>query len=206
MTRIVLPLLAVLLLFCVPAHAQPCTELKAIFFDLGDTLVEQDPDSGLFVLKPGAAETLAQLQAMGMALGVITNVPPDWDLTDLQAVLQDPTFLDDFDVIVLSSEAPAPKPDPAIYTHAHSLLSPTPAITEVAFVGETLGEIADAEPPTEGARAVGMVGIHVSSAPPDPLADYTIAPDDLPAVVAVAQSHGQRIFCDGFESGDTILW
>jgi hypothetical protein len=58
-------------------------------------------------------------------------------------------------VVILSSEAPAPKPDPAIYIFAHEALAePRPPITSTAFVGETLSEIADREDnPTRGARS-----------------------------------------------------
>ncbi len=201
--------LVVTLLLPTGAQAGPtasCIGLEAVFFDLGDTLVEFDAPSGLFVLRSGAAATVDQLQALGIRVGLITNVPSDWDRADLEAVLQEPDFLDEFEVLVLSSQAPASKPDPAIYTHAHGLLISPPAIAQTAFVGETLGEIADAEPPTEGARAVGMVGIHLSDAAPSPLADYTLATNDLAGVVGVAQAHGQPVFCDGFEAGNADSW
>ncbi len=183
-----------------------CDDVQAIFFDLGDTLVELDGGSGLFVLKPGASETIAQLQALGVRLGVITNVPSNWELADLQAVLEEPEFLDEFEVVVLSSQAPASKPDPAIYLHAHGLMIDPPPITQTAFVGETLGEIADGEPATEGAKAVGMVGIHLTNAAPSPLADYTVSPDNLPGVTEIVESFGRPVFCDGFESGDLSSW
>jgi len=179
--------------------------LRAIFFDLGDTLVESGA-GGLFELRPGAQETVDQLQTMGVELGVITNVPADWTLDDLLAVLAEPDFLDEFDVVVLSSLAPASKPDPAIYTFAHGLL-PTPvAIGDTAFVGETLSEIADSEnSPTSGARATGMVGIHLSDAPPSPLADFTIPTDGLTEIVTLREGLC-TVFTDGFESGDVSVW
>ena len=187
-------------------EASPCEDIQAIFFDLGDTLVELDGGSGLFVLKPGASQVLSELQALGVRLGVITNVPPDWNLADLQSVLQEPELLDEFEVVVLSSQAPAAKPDPAIYLHAHGLLTDPPPIAETAFVGETLGEIADGDPATEGAKAVGMLGIYLSDAAPSPLADYTVSPGDLPAISGIVESFGRPVFCDGFESGDVSSW
>jgi FMN phosphatase YigB (HAD superfamily) len=195
---------ALFLLLCclagsVNARAQ-C--INAVFFDLGNTLVE-DPGTGIFVLRTGAAETVASLHSVGVPLGIITNVPPGWDISDLEAVLATPEFLDEFDVVILSSQAPAPKPNPAIYTFAHGQMPAAPPITETAFVGETLGEIANAETnPTLGARAVGMIGIHLSDLPASPLADFTVATDDLPAVAQLACP----IFGDGFESGDTTAW
>ncbi|MBZ0111410.1 MAG: hypothetical protein K8J08_03010 [Thermoanaerobaculia bacterium] len=180
--------------------------VNAVFFDLGNTLVE-DPGTGVFVLRAGASETVASLQGLGIPLGIITNVPAGWDRSDLEAILQEPEFLDEFDVLVLSSEAPAPKPSPLIYTHAHGLLPlPAPPITEAAFVGETLSEIANSEVnPTSGARAVGMVGIHLSDAVPSPLTDYTVATDDLPEVALIV-ANSCPVFQDGFESGDVGAW
>ena len=148
--------------------------INAVFFDLGDTLVE-DPGTGLFVLRAGAGETIASLQGLGVPVGIITNVPAGWDRSDLEAILEEPEFLDEFDVLVLSSEAPAPKPSPLIYSYAHEQLSaPAPAITETAFVGETLSEIADSEiNPTLGARAVGWWEF---TSPTPPLAPSPTSP------------------------------
>lgn len=185
------------------AGAEPCIE--AVFFDLGNTLIE-DPGTGTFVLKPGAAETVQALKDRETQVGVITNVPAGWTRDDLENLMAQPEFLDEFDVLVLSSLAPAPKPDPAIYTFAHGQLPTAVPIGQTAFVGETLGEIANLETnPTEGARSVGMIGIHLSTDPPSPLADHTVAPDDLPAIVTIVQE-SCPVFTDGFESGDTDAW
>lgn len=201
-----LPLVAcsLLLFFAVAAPSgADCPE--AIFFDLGDTLVE-DGGGGIFVVRTGAQETIDQLQARGVELGVITNVPPGWTREDLEAILADPEFLDEFDVLVLSSLAPAPKPDPQIYLFAHGLLPTSVPIESTAFVGETLSEIADAEiDPTEGARSVGMLGIHLSDDPPSPLADFTIPTDGLLEILPLLDSLC-LLFADGFESGDTAAW
>ena len=130
---------------------------------------------------------VGELQESGVRLGIITNVPAGWDLDDLRALLAEPEFLDEFEVVILSSQAPAPKPNPAIYTFAHgSLAEPRPPITSTAFVGETLNEIGNhATNPTQGARAVGMVGIHLSDLPPSPLTDYTIPTDSLRFVTQI---------------------
>jgi ribonucleotide monophosphatase NagD (HAD superfamily) len=181
------------------------TCIEAVFFDLGDTLVEAG-GGGLFVVRDGVDETLTELQARGVQLGIITNVPAGWTIANLQAVLEQPELLDEFDVVVLSSQAPASKPNPAIYTFAHNLLPSPVAITATAFVGETLAEIADTEvAPTQGARSVGMVGIHLSNAAPSPLADFTIATNDLQAVVDIVDTTC-FVFADGFELGDTSGW
>lgn len=170
-----------------PAPAgTPC--LEAAFFDLGNTLVE-NPGNGIFELRSGAAETITELQGLGVRLGIITNVPAGWDLDDLRAILAQPEFLDEFEVVILSSQAPAPKPNPAIYTFAHQALAePRPPITSTAFVGETLSEIGNSVTnPTQGARAVGMIGIHLSDLPPNPIADYTIPSDSLHHVTLIVE-------------------
>ncbi len=199
-------LLAASVFFAIVPGRLAADPIRAVFFDLGDTLVES-VGGGMFGLRPGAAETVAQLQSLAIELGIITNVPGGWTIEDLQAILVEPEFLDEFSVVVLSSQAPAPKPDPAIYTFAHSLLSAPVSITETAFVGETLGEIANAvDNPTQGCRAVGMIGIHLSDQPPSPLADHTIPTDDLLQVVTIVDLANNAVFTDGFESGNTAAW
>lgn len=166
----------------------PCVAVGVIFFDLGDTLVEADGD--LFVERPGASAMISELKALGMRVGIITNTPDNFTFEDLQALLVDPGFLDEFEFVLLSSEATAPpKPDPAIFVEAHAMLSDAPPIGEVAFVGENLAEIADLEAsPTQGARAAGMLGVHLSAAAPSPLADLTIPPDQLDMLVSLAET------------------
>ena len=116
--------LACALLLCalhVAPSAQAAACPKAVFFDLGNTLVQNGP-GGLSVAMPGAQETLDRLDALGVQLGVITNVPAGFTRPMLDALLADPSFLDAFDVVLMSSQAPAPKPSPLIFQHAHSLL------------------------------------------------------------------------------------
>ncbi len=178
----------------------PC--LEAVFFDLGNTLVENS--GGTYVLREGADQTITDLQALNIRLGVITNVPPGWDLDDLRALLAEPDFLNEFEVVILSSQAPAAKPDPAIYTFAHAALpEPGVPIAATAFVGETLGAIADREvDPTEGARSVGMIGIHLSDLTPSPLTDFTIPADSLNHVVSIVVNSCASSGADETPTGD----
>jgi hypothetical protein len=163
-----------------PVAAGACP--KVVFFDLGDTLLQAGA-GGLFVVKPGARETVDALKAQGTRVAVITNVPAGFTRAQLDALMADPSFLDEFEVLLMSSEAPAAKPNPAIYTHAHGLLSDAPPITQTAFVGETIAEIANtATSPSSGARA-----------------DFTIAPDQLPQLVPLIQDQC-RLHANGFES------
>ena len=193
---------AALVLAALAAPAADAACFRAVFFDLGNTLAERGA-GGLFVVRAGAQETIDELRAAGLEIGVITNVPAGWTRADLEALLTEPAFLDRFDVLVLSSQAPARKPDPRIYLHAHGLLATPVAIGETAFVGETLAEIADRQDdPTSGARAVGMVGIHLSDAAPSPLADHTIPTGKLTEIVTLRAN-----LCasgpDGVEPGDS---
>ena len=132
-------------------------------------------------------------------------MPAGWTRDDLEALLAQPAFLDEFDVLVLSSQAPAPKPDPAIYLYAQDQLPPPPvAIGTTAFVGELLSEIAnDPTNPTQGARAAGMQGIYLSGGSPSPLADFSVA--SLTALLGVA-SESCHVFHDGFELGNADAW
>lgn len=195
---------AAMLLAALVASPARAESFCALFFDLGNTLVDQSvaPPYPLFA---DAQATIDELQAHGIALGVITNVPAGWDREDLEALLAQPEFLDEFGLVVLSSQAPAAKPDPAIYAFAHAALpAPTLAIGRTAFVGETLAEIANAESnPTLGARAAGMRGIHLSSGAASPLADFTVA--SLTALLGVA-TESCFVFLDGFESEGTGGW
>lgn len=162
----------------------PCTPVAAVFFDLGETLVTEG-DDGLFVEIPEAVVLLDALQAQGTPLGVITNVPDGWETGDVEALLADPSILDRFAVVLLSSQAQAdPKPDPAIYAEAVAMLDPAPPIATTVFVTEEEGGLADADPPTEGAQAAGMIGVLVA-AEPSGLADYTF---DLSELASLAEA------------------
>lgn len=168
------------------ADQAPCTPLAALFFDLGDTLVVEGPDA-LFMAREGATELLDELVGQRLPIGVITNVPRGYDIEDLRALLADPAILDVFDTVLLSSEAEAgPKPDPAIFVEAVGRLAEPPPIEQRAFVTEELADLADGEPPTEGARAAGMIGVHLSDDAPSPLADHTVATDALPSIATAA--------------------
>lgn len=173
----------------------PCVPVRMLFFDLGDTLVELDGD--LYVERPGVNATIGELKGLGMRVGVITNTPDGFTLQDLQDLLVNPGFLDEFELVLLSSLAASPpKPDPAIFAEAHGMVVDAPPIAEVAHVSEDLAEIADLEvAPTQGARAAGMLGIHLSSAPPSPRANYTVAPDMLDTLVAMAET--EWLACEG---------
>src|SRR6188768_3494644 len=117
----------------VPAPAAATQCLQAVFFDLGNTLINQSLPSP-WPLFATAQTAIDALQAAGIEVGVITNVPtqvPPFSRADLEALLQQPEFLDEFDVVLLSSltDPLVSKPTPGIYTQAHALLpAPLPPI------------------------------------------------------------------------------
>lgn len=160
----------------------PCTPVAAVFFDLGETLVTERSD-GLFEELPGARELLEALRDQGTPIGLISNTGRGWNIDDLAALLVDPTLLDLFDVILISSEAESrPKPDPAIYAEGVALLDPPPDIATTAYVSADLDDLADDDPPTEGAQAAGMVGVLITDESA-PLVDHTLDPANLPGLV-----------------------
>lgn len=166
----------------------PCTSIVALFFDLEGTLVEPD-GTGMLMARAGAAQMLADLQALPVPLGLVINRPRGFDQDDLAATLVEPELLDAFDVVLMSSQSLAPpKPDPAIFLEAHALLATPPGIERVAFITEDLPDIADLQVmPTQGARAAGMFGVHLSNGAPSPLADRTMPLDDLGAIVQITE-------------------
>ncbi len=169
-----------------PDTGPPCTPLGAMFFDLGETLVVEG-SSDTFDTRDGTLSLLDALAAQGLPLGVITTVPRGYDLDDLRALLTDPEILDRFDVVLMSSQAESrPKPDPAIYAEALALLPSPPPIESTAFLTDELGDLADADPPTEGAMAAGMIGVHLSDDSPSPLVDHTVATDALVSIADAA--------------------
>ncbi len=97
-------------------------------------------------------------------------------------------MLDAFEVVLMSSQASAdPKPDPAIFLEAHSLMVGAPPLEQTAFVSEELDAIADQpSSPTEGARAAGMLGVHLAAGAPSPLTDHSHPPDQLATLPAAA--------------------
>lgn len=150
--------------------------LEMVFFDLGDTLVNVPDLDGPWPSLPGAEALVANLKAAGIRVGIISNSPAGWDLDDVRDRMANPLFFDEFELVILSSLEGVSKPDPVIFENSLAALSPGLPASHVAFVTETLGHLGDdADTPTVGARAVGMVGIHLSPGAPNPQADHTVA-------------------------------
>ncbi len=167
-----------------PSGEPVCAGVNAVFFDLGETLVV--PAGDHFVEREGARELIATLKGAGIPVGIITDVPAGFAPMDLLDLMVNPEFLFEFDLVVMSSQVAAgPKPDPAFFMTAYDLLEDPPPIGQTAFVTEELAHIADREVmPTRGARAVGMLGIHLSDAEPSALADHRVSPSALLSIAS----------------------
>jgi putative hydrolase of the HAD superfamily len=92
---------------------------------------------------PDAADTLLALRGNGTKLAIVTNAS-----LSVRGVLKGSGLQELVDVVVISSEVMAVKPDPKIYTQALELLNVIPP--EACFVGDGNDRELD------GARAVGM--------------------------------------------------
>lgn len=83
--------------------------------------------------RPHLRETIRELKAMGLHLGVISNIISH---TFVPRVLEDYSIAADMECVILSSEAGARKPDPAIFRLAAARVGV--ALEEMAYVGDTL--------------------------------------------------------------------
>jgi putative hydrolase of the HAD superfamily len=116
--------------------------------DLVDELVAMRRDStrSLLAPRPGAVETLVELRARGLGVGLITvcseDVPDVWSETP---------FADRFDATVFSCSVGLRKPDPRIYRLACDELGVDPG--EAMFVGD------GANDELAGAERVGMQAV-----------------------------------------------
>lgn len=135
------------------AHSSPGPEIQTIFFDIGDTLVQNSD------WIPGAENAVTFLQQMQIPLGLISNTG-NLSRDELSSLVPE-RFFDNFQnhLIVLSSEIGIEKPDLRIYFHAIGLAQR--AASHCLFVGERLSE-------TYAADRAGMAAIRLS----DPIQDF----------------------------------
>src|SRR5438105_12465815 len=102
-------------------RAAPASHLRALLFDLGDTLMIEESEvkdamdttqhADLF---PGMADALRTFKAQGYALGLVADSRP---LTPIN-VLRQHGLLDMFDILAISEVVGALKPDPLIFRYA----------------------------------------------------------------------------------------
>lgn len=115
--------------------------------------------------EPGAAETLQILRAMGLRIGVGTNMTADRQFEKLRRLGLQPYV----EFLVTSEEINAEKPDPRLFGLCAEKAGVPPR--DCAFVGDSLQKDALA------ARAAGMRGIWYHPAPLP-----ATAPEDVPVL------------------------
>jgi putative hydrolase of the HAD superfamily len=99
--------------------------------------------------EPGMKEALAELQAMDLRLGAVSNA--FMGAATLRRIMDERGLAEHLEFIMSSCEAGIRKPDPEIYRLAAKEMGVAPE--EAAYVGDRV----DAD--VEGPRAVGMRGI-----------------------------------------------
>lgn len=127
--------------------------LAFVFFDIGNTLGAINAKGQLEPFDPGSKALLSVLRGvLGLRLGVITNLPINMSLQDVQGLLEDAglfRFLDSVGLIT-NHEAQADKPEVAIYQYAAQRVKVP--IERCLYIGEDPEEVA-------GARQAGMAAI-----------------------------------------------
>lgn len=126
--------------------AENSKAVKAVFFDIRDTLGVVDRKGHLVKYKPSTDHLLdAMKQAVGLRIGLITNLPADVSHEDGMTMVKDAGIWDYIDPLgfVSNKTAGAEKPHPDIYLYAAAQMGL--AVDECLFVGENLIEVIGAE-------------------------------------------------------------
>lgn len=127
--------------------------IKAIFFDVRDTLGYVDRPGHLVPYKPSTVDLLQTVQGpIGARIGLITNLPKDVSAAAGRRMIEDAGILKFVDPqgLVINHDAGVSKPDPAIFAYAARQMGLEPA--ECLFVGENFAEVLGAQ--TAGMKAV----------------------------------------------------
>ena len=115
--------------------------LKAVFFDLGDTLIVEQGDSHLgetpFEAVLQAEETLAAIKKKGFKVGIITNTTISTE-KDVRKILQQLGLESYIDFVVTSVDAGCEKPDGRIFSMA--LRSAGVKASDAVMVGERVAK------------------------------------------------------------------
>jgi len=162
--------------------------LKAILFDLGDTIIAEldgpaDIDSTDFDILEGAEEALSELKKR-YKLAIVSNTFT-WGDREVTGALARKNLTRYFDAIVTSVDAGSRKPEPGIFNKALSILGCAPP--EAVMVGDRV------ETDMAGANRMGITSIlcrwngrySACVDSEEDLPDYIIASiGDLPALVS----------------------
>ncbi len=128
--------------------------LRAVFFDLGDTLIVEQHGKhlgeSLFDAVPQAEETLVELKQKGFKLGIIANTTISRE-KDVRKTLQHLGLESYFDFIVTSVDAGCEKPDGRIFSIALQALGIK--ADEAVIVGDRVAT------DIVGGNRIGMVTI-----------------------------------------------
>jgi HAD superfamily hydrolase (TIGR01549 family) len=142
------------------------SRILAVFFDFGDTLVDEatevkdETDTTLGAeLIPGAGEVVRELKRRGYSLALVADGRPG----TYQNVLTQHGIYELFDAFSISEEVGVEKPDRRIFVHALDQLGIAPyEYGRTIMVGNYL------ERDIKGANAVGMISVWLDWAPRRP--------------------------------------
>jgi FMN phosphatase YigB (HAD superfamily) len=128
---------------------------NVVFFDIGGTLgtVQETAGARRLDLFSGTLTLLQTFRsALGLRLGVITNIPPDMSPAEVRTMLATAGLLTlfDNDLIVTSRDAGAAKPDARIYEFAADRAQIS--LGRCLYIGENPSEVT-------GALVAGMGGL-----------------------------------------------
>jgi FMN phosphatase YigB (HAD superfamily) len=127
--------------------------LKAVFFDIGNTLGSLNAAGRLVPFAPGSLELLSVMKGvLGLQIGIITNLPPSLSQDDIERLLDDAGLLRFIDTgaLITNKDAGVDKPDPAIYRLAAGRIGVP--VDQCLYIGEDAAEVA-------GARSALMAAI-----------------------------------------------
>jgi putative hydrolase of the HAD superfamily len=144
-------------------ETKPVHKIRAIFFDSGDTIVDEATElkdehqvTQEASLIPGAAETVRALKRLGYPLALVADGPAG----TFYNVLGHYRLLDLFDALAISGQVGVEKPDPRMFECAlEQLHLPTDACGKVLMVGNNL------ERDIKGANQMGIISVWLDWAP-----------------------------------------
>ncbi len=142
---------------------KPVRKIRAIFFDSGDTIVDEATeikDANEVTMEasliPGAAETVRALKALGYPLALVADGPAGTFFN----VLGHYELIGLFDALAISGQVGVEKPDPRIFRRALDQLNIPPVdYGQVLMVGNNL------ERDVKGANQLGLISVWLDWAP-----------------------------------------
>jgi HAD superfamily hydrolase (TIGR01509 family) len=121
-------------------------QVEAVFFDIRDTLGMVDRKGHLLTYKPTTDQLLdAMKQAVGLRIGLITNLPENVSSSDGKVMVKEAGIWEHLDPQgwVTNHDAGVEKPKPGIFAFAVRQMGLPPE--RCLFVGENLTEVIGAQ-------------------------------------------------------------